>query len=665
MNETKDHSIALHFQFLPGYADFILRERLNDFVKCLFKYSKQLDIPLLRFFAEMSEDDILKLSREGNVILLTAIRDNKLAAYIEQSRENWVHNQLPIITKTDVIAEDIGLINFARKKAFRELLPEYTSNNRESLKIMDEFDQFILSHESILVKTYLAIQQEKLQESNNQLKKREEELLEAQSLGKIGSFEWDLTGGNKSNFTPEVFKIFEFENTSNLEAFLNDVHPDDRLRLRGALEKALHDGSYECEYRYSRNNKNKVLYSRGRVFFDDENKPLRMAGTVTDITERANLISRLTENEELSKQAQALTNTGNWKWSIEGDNIEWSDEMYRIYGLKPQSEKITFHRFVAFIDEADRNRRIAEITEAVKTGVASDYVMKINTQDGKQKVLKGKGRVLKDKIGKSIGMLGTCQDITNEYHLTFELKSKNEELVRKNKDLESFNFIASHDLQEPLRKIQTFSNRIIHEGTGAIPEQLLKYFKKITEASSRMQKIIEDFLVFYHSLNSVDEVETIKLDTIVNEAFASLESQGNIDRVKMNVDELPSIQGRRTRLTQMFRHLLSNAIKFGKENAPVEINVGSRSYTGEDGKEYVMVSVSDNGIGFHEKYAEKIFELFQKLHSQDDYPGSGIGLSLCKKIAEDHSGWISVVSQPQIGSTFNVFIPKMLKVQQT
>lgn len=650
---TKENIVDLDLNALPLYAAYLLNDRLDEFVRILYKISLELDIPLLKHFSGVEEEEIIRLSTDGTIKLLTALKDNAPSAYIEESKNNWLQNQLPVITKTDVLADDIGLINYARRKAFRELLLDYTGDTEKCLKIIDETDRFILSMESILYKTYLNIQQENLSKANAQLQKREEQLLEAQDLGKIGSFEWDLTGNRQSSYTPEVFKIFEFEKTSNLEVFLNDVHPDDRIKIQAAMEQAFEDGSYACEYRYIKNSKNKVLYSRGRVLFDN-GQPIKMVGTIADVTEKANLIARLTENEELSKQAQALTNTGNWKWSIHSDTIEWSDEMYRIYGLQPQAEKITFQRFLTFIHEEDRNQRIAEISEAVITGIAKDYVMRINSGDGRQKVLKGKGRVLKDKAGNSIGMLGTCQDITNEHQLTSELKKTNEELIRKNKDLESFNFIASHDLQEPLRKIQTYSNRLLHEGAGSIPGHLMKYFTKVTHASARMQRIIEDFLTFYHSLSSTDNSERIDLNEVVK---AASESLSDMAAVRISIDTLPHVLGRRLRLTEMFRHLINNAIKFGKEGTPVQIDISSQEFVDTDGRRYVMISVSDNGIGFDQKYGKKIFDLFQKLHNQDEYPGSGIGLSLCKKIAEEHNGWISAASQPQIGSTFNVFIP--------
>ncbi len=657
MNTTKEHIIDLQLELLPAYAEYILAERLEDYVRTLYAFSLELDIPLMKFFASLPEKEILRMSKEGAIEFLSAIRDRRVEQYIETSRSNWVRNQLPRISREDVIVEDISLINYARKRTMRAFLPDYTKTPAEALKVTDEIDRFILTLDATLVKTYLAIQEERLRLSNEQLQKREQQLLEAQSLSKIGSFEWDLTGSGKSSYTPEVFKIFEMEKENSLESFLNDVHADDRLKVKTALEKAMNDGEYECEYRYTRRNIQKVLYSRGKVIFD-KGRAATMVGTVSDVTEKANLIRQLLENQELSKQAQALTNLGSWKWSIESDSIEWSDEMYRIYGLEPQSEKITFQRFLTFIHDDDRNRRIAEITEAVRTGNASDYIMRINPHRGSEKVLRGKGRVILDKAGKSVGMLGTCQDITNEYNLTNELRRKNEELLRKNRDLESFNFIASHDLQEPLRKIQLYSNRILGEGGERIPEPLMKYFRKITQASNRMQKMIEDFLMFYHAMNTIESVESLRLNDVVAEACVGLKNAIEEKQPSFTIRENTALTGSRKHIVQILMHLISNAVKFSRAEAKPEIEIVSGREVAADGKVYTTVSIRDNGIGFDPQYATRIFELFQRLHSHDEYSGSGIGLSLCKKIAEDHHGYITAQSQPGVGSVFTVFLPE-------
>lgn len=654
MSLVKANAADLRFHVLPGYAAYLLEHRLDAFVRALYETSKQLDIPLLRFFEGMPVEDVIKLSKEGNVRLLSAIRDNTVAEYIDHSIESWLKNQLPIISKDDVIVEDISLINYSRKHTLREFLHEYTTDTTTFRNIADEVDRFFLAHESRVYKAYINLQHEKLEDTNHQLQRRESQLLEAQSLGKIGSFEWDLTGNGKSTFTAEVYKIFDMNETNGLEDFLLNVHPDDRLKLKGAIEKSMHDGIYECEYRFIKNNRTKILYTRGRVVFEND-KPITMHGTVSDVTDRAMLISRLKESEELSKQAQALTNTGNWRWSIEGDIIEWSDEMYRIYGLEPQSEAITFSRFLTFIHDDDRNRRIAEITEAVKTGKAKDYIMRIFTADGKEKILKGRGEVLVDREGRSVGMIGTCQDITNEYRLTAALKKTNEELIRKNRDLESFNFIASHDLQEPLRKIQIFSNRIIEEGQADIPPSLLRYFEKISDASRRMQRMIEDFLVFYYALNPNETWEEVDLNEVVAKAWTAL----NPDRsdARIHFSHLPSIKGSKTQLYQMMKQLLSNALKFSKQGVAPEVTITSDAGISEDGQDQISISVKDNGIGFDPKYLDRIFSLFQRLNPVDKYPGSGIGLPLCKKIAEGHNGRITADSSPDGGATFTITLP--------
>lgn len=646
---------GLHLQSLPAFADFLRKSRLDVFTDRYLAAAYELNVPLLQYFQSLGPAEIVRIAKQGVVRLLDALADETWEDYVATSVSTWVNNQVPVINRNDVLVEDIALVNHARKQAFRDLIRDYTADHDHAFLILEEIDRFLLFIETTMFKTFLEIQEAKLREVNTSLKRREAELLEAQSLGQIGSFEWDLTGQGNSRYTPEVYKIFEFDKTSNLQHFLEDVHPEDRSRVKGAIERALNEGLYECEYRYTRNNKSKVLSSRGKVFFED-GKPVRMVGTVTDVTEKSRLINQLRESEELNKQAQALTHTGNWKWTIADERIEWSDEMYRIYGLEPQSEVITFERFTTFIHPDDRDRRIKEISEAMRSGNASDYVMKINAGDGKEKMLKGKGQILKDKEGVTLGMLGTCQDITNEYLLSRELLKKNEQLLRKNRDLESFNFIASHDMQEPLRKIQFYSNRIAAEGTGIIPEWLNSYFKKICAASAHMQKIIEDFLVFYHVLNQNGALEKVNLDQVLEDLYQQNRECFNNPDAEFTLAGLPIVWGRTAQIRDLFRHLIDNAIKFRAPDRHARVSVTASSQN-IDNTSYAVISVADNGIGFDEKHSERIFDLFQRLHTREQYPGSGIGLTLCKRIAEDHGGWIEAKSSPGLGSVFSVFLP--------
>src|SRR5687768_4330284 len=154
MNPTKEHIIDLQLELLPGYASYILTARLDEYVKKLYDFSMELDIPLMKFFAGIPEKEILKMSLDGANQLLSAIRDRSINQYIDDSRNNWLRNQLPRITKEDVIMEDISLINYARKRALREMLPDYTKDSRQVVKIIDEIDRFILTLDATLVKTY-------------------------------------------------------------------------------------------------------------------------------------------------------------------------------------------------------------------------------------------------------------------------------------------------------------------------------------------------------------------------------------------------------------------------------------------------------------------------------------------------------------------------------
>lgn len=655
MKATKTDIVDLDLRHLPQYAGYLLDHRVEQFVRTLLRNSYDADVPLLRMLPDMTEDQLFDFALVSNKNMLECIRKNDIPKYIETTRTNWINNQLTIIAKDQIIADDIVLVNYARKKTFRAFIGDYSSDLMKALELVEEVDRFVSSLDAALFKTFIGIQEQQIREINESLKKRENQLLDAQAIAQIGSFEWDFKGQN-SSYTPEVYKIFEFDKTNTLEAFLEDVHPEDRLKIRAALEKAMHDGEYQCEYRYNRNNKPKVLFSRGKVYFD-KNVPVKMIGTVMDITEKSNFILKLQESEELSKQSQVLTSTGTWKWTLNDNQISWSDEMYRIYGLLPQSEVITFDRFVSFIHPDYKQRRLTEITEALQKGIANDYIMKIICSDGKEKFLKGKGKVLLDGNRNPVGMLGTCQDITKEYALNEELETRNQELSRKNKVLESFNFIATHDLQEPLRKIQVYSNRMLHEGVHDIPEKYLKYFDKISISSNRMQRMIEDFMTFYQSLNAEHNLEEVDLKVMLNDIKEEFSDAIAVKNAKITSDDLPCVQAIRIQIRQLLKQLISNALKFSKPNVKPEISIVHALEKHKDGRCSLKLIIKDNGIGFDSKYAERIFDLFQKLHSKDEYSGSGIGLSLCKKIVEAHGGNITAQSEPGIGSEFCVCLP--------
>lgn len=665
------------FTHLPRYASFLLHQSLQACVVELVKLYEETDIPLLRFFKLMDHDQRIALVTGSTREMLTMLAANDIEKYIAHTINNWLTNQLPQIKREQVHSQDITLANYVRGKVFRQFLDSYTNDPALRQNLIEELDRFTVILNSELFESYMELQREEINKINGALKKREEQLLEAQDVGQIGSFEWDIAG-EQSSYTPQMFKIFEMQGPSNLTSFLDNVHPEEKEKVRRAIEKAFVDGVYECEYRYLKNGKEKVILSRGKVLFED-GKPMRMIGTITDVTERHLIIRKLQESEKLHKQAQALTHIGNWSWLIGENRITWSDEMYRIYGLEPQSEEITFERFLSFVHPEDKPKRTSEIQRALETLKVDEYYFKIRSADGQEKVLRGKGEVRTDEKGQPLVMLGTCQDITREFYLTEQLREReryleelnrsleyaNQELSRTNEELESFNFIASHDLQEPLRKIQVYSNRILENGFEELQGPLKDYFAKINNASRRMQNLIEDFLSFSQTFNTNQTSQFIDLNRLVEEIKTELVTRIEERQAVITFTRLPCVRAVYFQIKQLMTNLISNAIKYSKADVPPKITIRGSIVSGKEVPDpganmelkYTCITVSDNGIGFDPLYRSKIFELFQRLHSKNSYSGTGIGLALCKKIVQNMGGFITADSKPGEGSAFIFFIP--------
>jgi signal transduction histidine kinase len=250
-------------------------------------------------------------------------------------------------------------------------------------------------------------------------------------------------------------------------------------------------------------------------------------------------------------------------------------------------------------------------------------------------------------------------------HLNQQLTDSNEHLKQMNEELDQFAYMASHDLQEPLRKIQMFSDKIMTKKEH--DEESEKYFSKIISASKRMQTLINNLLDFSrHSVSSSDFRKT-DLNVLLKDTMNELEMDIEKSKAHINIADLPVISAVPGLMQQLFYNLLSNAIKFRKKLVAPEIDISAEKMTKEEllkwnshanGIPYYKITVTDNGIGFDEKYSEDIFKVFKRLHSYSDYAGSGVGLSICKKIIEQHHGFIKAESKLDEGSSFTIYLPE-------
>ena len=249
--------------------------------------------------------------------------------------------------------------------------------------------------------------------------------------------------------------------------------------------------------------------------------------------------------------------------------------------------------------------------------------------------------------------------------LNERLIRNNTQLVSINEELDRFAYVASHDLQEPLRKIMIFSDKILMSGN--LDAETEKYFRKIISSSKRMELLINDLLNFSRQpMNSAD-FRKIDLNVLAKEAIAELEIEIEKNNARINISELPVIWAVPSLIRQLFHNLISNAIKFRKKTVEPVVRIEAKKLNSTNnpfpvktmnGNSYYKISISDNGIGFDPKYADEIFMVFKRLHSYHEFEGSGVGLSICKKIIEKHNGFITAESKPGNGSTFIFGLPE-------
>ena len=233
-----------------------------------------------------------------------------------------------------------------------------------------------------------------------------------------------------------------------------------------------------------------------------------------------------------------------------------------------------------------------------------------------------------------------------------QLQVQADELLRSNAELEQFAYVASHDLQEPLRKIASFTDLLQRRYGGQLDERADQYIAFASDGARRMQRLINDLLGFSRVGRTTGEFTDVSLDACLATAWGNLQVAAEDADATLTQDPLPEVRGDGGLLTQALQNLLSNALKFRRPDVPLKVHVGCNVHDG-----LVDLSVSDNGIGIPPEYAEKVFVIFQRLHRREDYEGTGIGLALVKKIVEFHHGTVSIDSAPGEGTTFLLSIP--------
>lgn len=387
-----------------------------------------------------------------------------------------------------------------------------------------------------------------------------------------------------------------------------------------------------------------------------------LSAIIRDITERKEHDSKIQEiNDRLNLVYQA-SQEAIWEWNIETNDHYWGEGFNSLFGEDVAGKQNNFERWTKSVHPEDRDRVFAELDAAMNDPkvkyTQSEYRF---VKKGKRIIyLLDKALIIRNENGKAIRVVGSIQDISSRKAYEESLKILNKELLESNKELESINkeleqfaFVASHDLQEPLRMISSFLGLIAKKYEHVLDESGKKYIHFAIDGARRMRTIILDLLEFSRAGNISEEKKWVSATTLVQDVSKLLSREILEKKAKIHYGKLPEILCHPNSIIQVFQNLISNGLKYQSGDQTPEIEISCETLEDE-----WKFAVKDNGIGIEEEYLEKIFIIFQRLHQKDQYSGSGIGLSICKKIVEYHGGKIWVESSPGQGSTFFFTIKK-------
>jgi PAS domain S-box-containing protein len=261
-----------------------------------------------------------------------------------------------------------------------------------------------------------------------------------------------------------------------------------------------------------------------------------------------------------------------------------------------------------------------------------------------------------DLTDKSKGAVITFRDITNRKRDELALRRYAQELKRSNSELQEFAYAASHDLQEPLRKIQAFGERLNNKCYDALDETGRHYLERMVDASTRMRRLIDDLLSYSRVNSKTTSFLPVELSTVVADVLSDLEPRIVAENAKIRVGDLPAIEADPGQMHQLFLNLIANSLKFRRPGVTPSISIEGNVEVGENGA-MVRIAVADNGVGFEPRHAERIFGMFERLHGRDEFDGTGVGLATCRKIAERHAGELTAWGEPDAGAVFTLLLP--------
>jgi PAS domain S-box-containing protein len=428
--------------------------------------------------------------------------------------------------------------------------------------------------------------------------------------------------------------------------WIEAVHEDDRPRVVAALKAGVSGRAFDIDFRVvGPDGGIRWVRDRAHSVRDRDGREVRRIGIAQDITDRKEAELNNRTNTERFVLAQHAASIGIWDWDIVSGERWFTPEYFDLFGLPRDSPPPTYEDFIARVHPEDVATAQQRVQNAVTGKAEFDFEFRVVWPDASVHWITSKGRAFHDDSGNPVRLIGVNLDIT-------ERKRIEESLRRMNHDLSQFAYAASHDLQEPLRVMSSYTRLLEKQLEGGLDPTSREYMNFIVEGSERMRSLLSDLLEYTRITRDLEEESPESADA--NEVLASvlknLSAAAKESNAVITADPLPTVPVRRVHMVQLLQNLIGNAIKY-RGSDPPRIHVSSV----EQAPGWVF-SVQDNGIGIAPKYFERIFGVFKRLHGRN-VPGTGIGLAICQRLVQIYGGKIWVESEPERGSTFYFTVP--------
>ncbi|MFM9266256.1 PAS domain S-box protein [Tychonema sp. BBK16] len=565
-----------------------------------------------------------------------------------------IHDPLEIAKRAEVLSQQLGIKIEPGFEAFSALPSQGIADENEWTYIRKDGSSFpvLLSVTALFgingnITGFLGIGQDI--RDRKQAEKELRELNTAMQNAVEGISRLDIEGrylnmnrayAHKCGYEPEEMIGMEWPMT---------VHPDDVEMLIFAYQEMLQVGKVEAEARGVRKN-GSFFYKQITMItaFDEKGIFNGHHCFMKDITDRKLTETALQESESKYRQIVELAEEGIWVIDSNARTTYVNRAIARMLGY---SELEMFGRSLFDFMDAEEKQKALDNVERRKQGMGEKHEFKFKTKDGKDIWTYLSTSPVLDERGNMVSCCALVYNITDRKESEQQMLQLTEDLKRSNEELEQFAYVASHDLQEPLRCVTSYTQLLAQRYQGNLDAKADKYINYIVDGSTRMQQLINDLLAYSRLGTRAQKFEMADCYAAVEQSLCNLQIAIAEKKAVITCDSMPTVMADELQLVQLFQNLIGNAIKFCCQDVPT-IHISAIIQDNE-----WLFSVRDNGIGIDSEYADRIFIIFQRLHSRREYLGTGIGLAICKRIVERHSGRIWVESQSGQGATFYFTIP--------